>query len=92
MPANEITREAFDEALHTIFVSYSPADLDAAYKAKLKAGAYADQEAAKFNAMEARALRAELEQEPFHKCAKCNGETTRGRAYCGECSPFKGEQ
>ena len=52
MPANEITREEFDEALHTIFVSYSPADLDAAYKAKLKAGAYADQEAAKFDVVD----------------------------------------
>jgi hypothetical protein len=48
----QITREAFDEALHTIFVSYLPADLDAAYKAKLKAGAYADQEAAKFDAVD----------------------------------------
>jgi hypothetical protein len=32
------------------------------------------------------------EDEPFHKCAKCNGETTRGRAYCDKCSPFKGEE
>jgi hypothetical protein len=81
MPANEITREAFDEALHTVFVSYSPAELDAAYKAKLKAGAYADQEAAKLDeALEQVQVERTTTRSLIKRCDKAEADSRTLRA------------